>query len=176
MNKLKIVHFFYSLILGGFFLWACSLILISYWLFWPVKTLEVKNLDANNSVHVLNNMVHPGDRLQYRLDYCKYSNDSVVVHRTLVDGQVIALVDTNSQIPLGCHDINVATAVIPDTVAPGHYYLDVTVVYRINPIRTESKNYHTDYFDVVAKPTTYKVEINGQPFKIDVKSSTTTKP
>ena len=101
-------------------------------------------------VQIENAVVHPGDSLQYVLDYCKYADIPSVVHRSLIDGQVITLTDTQGQLPLGCHTLIANTAIIPETVNPGRYYLDVSVIYQVNPLRSQVTHYRTVYFDVVA--------------------------
>lgn len=133
---------------------ACYFIagVIAVALFWPVKTLEIKNYSPDAPITIQNKDVRPGDRLIYELDYCKYSDGPVTVHRTLIDGQVVTLTDTQGQLPLGCHSSTIATAVVPETINPGKYYLDVTVEYKINVIRTQYVHYHTDYFVVIGKP------------------------
>lgn len=129
---------------------------IAFALFWPVKTLEIKNFTENSPIQIKNTIVHPGESLSYQLNYCKYTDLPSTVHRTLIDGQVISLTDTAGQLPTGCHNVTVKTAVVPETINPGKYYLDVSVLYRINPFRTEIIKYHTGYFTVVAGQQPYQ--------------------
>lgn len=123
----------------------------TYWLFWPVKTLEIKNFSDTNPIKLDQTTVRPGDRLSYTLDYCKYTDIPNTVRRTLIDGQVIILTDTAGKLPAGCHVVTVKTAIIPDTINEGSYYLDVVVGYPVNPLRTEYIHYHTEYFKVVGE-------------------------
>ncbi len=126
--------------------------LIAYSLFWPVPTLVVKNFSENKPIPVKNTVVNPGDRLEYQLDYCKYTDAPSNVHRTMIDGQVITLTDTQGALPAGCHVVTVKTAIVPTTINPGKYYLDVTVSYKVSLIRTVYIHYHTTYFTVVKGP------------------------
>lgn len=137
---------FFTLILG-FVLLAW----VNYSLFWPIKTLTVAGSDK--PIPVLTTSVFPGQPLSYELDYCKYTNLAATVHRTFIDGQIITLQDTVGQLPMGCHKTMVKTAVVPETINPGRYYLDVNVEYRINILRTEYTHYRTEYF-VVLDPAT----------------------
>lgn len=126
--------------------------LIAYSLFWPVQTLVINNFSPDKPIPLADSIVHPGDRLQYQLDYCKYTDAPSNVHRTMIDGQVITLTDTVGQLPTGCHIVTVKTAIVPATINPGKYYLDVTVSYRVSILRTIYIHYHTTYFTVVKGP------------------------
>lgn len=121
---------------------------IAFCLFWPVKTLEIVGYNDSNPVVIQNDVIHKGDILIYDLNYCKYTNKSSIVHRSLIDGQIINLADTPGRLPTGCHTTTIQTAIIPETINPGTYYLDVTVEYDVNPFRTEYLHYKTTYFTV----------------------------
>ncbi len=122
---------------------------IAYSLFWPVQTLVINNFSQEKPIQITNTVVNPGDRLEYQLDYCKYTDAPSTVHRTMIDGQIITLTDTQGQLPAGCHVVTVKTAIVPTTINPGKYYLDVTVSYRVSLLRTVYIHYHTTYFTVV---------------------------
>lgn len=124
------------------------LAVVAYSLFWPIKTLTVIGYDPQHPIEVDTPVVHPGEPLAYKLNYCKYTDAPSNVHRTMVDGQVIMLTDTVGQLPLGCHIVTVKTAIVPTTINPGKYYLDVVVSYKINLFRTEYIHYRTNYFTV----------------------------
>ncbi len=126
-----------------------ALFAVAYALFWPVRTLELPGYSDANPIKVDQKVLHPGETLSYNLSYCKYTDLDSTVHRTLLDGQVITLVSTSGQLPSGCHTVLVKTAVIPETINPGKYYLEVLVEYKINILRTQYTKYHTEYFDVV---------------------------
>lgn len=135
-----------SLILAfGFLLW------IDYSLFWPIKTIEIQNYSDTNPIPILNEVVRPGESLQYELDYCKYTSVTGVIHRSFIDGQIITLQDSFGKLPTGCHKTILKTAVVPETINPGRYYLDVTADYPVNILRTVSIHYRTAYFVVVPK-------------------------
>ncbi len=122
--------------------------LIAYFLFWPTQTLTIIGYDETHPIPIENPLVRPGEALVYKLNYCKYTATPSVVHRTFIDGQVIILTDTPGALPVGCHVVTVKTAVVPATINPGRYYLDVQVVYKINPFRNEYIHYRTAYFNV----------------------------
>ena len=141
---------FLSVALALMLMVLLSIFYVAYALFWPVKTLEIKNFSYGHPIAVSTPVVHPGDVLKYTLEYCKYRDTSAIVHRTLLDGQIIILVDKPGNLPLGCNTTEVDTTVIPDTINPGRYYLDVSVDYQVNFLRVQRTHYYTDYFQVVA--------------------------
>lgn len=137
-----------TLILGASFLaW------VNYSLYWPITTLVIQNYSDAKPIPVLTSMIEPGEPLQYELDYCKYTNRPAVVHRSFMDGQIILLQDSSGKLPTGCHKTLVKTAIVPETINPGEYYLDVSVDYTINPLRTITTHYRTTEFTVVRKGT-----------------------
>lgn len=142
---MKIIHYMAILLE---LLMAVVLLWVNYSLFWPVQTLDIKNFTSPGVVSVSSSTYQRGTPLGYVLDYCKTSNYPVKVNRTLVDGQIIILSNSTGYLPLGCHKTLVQTAVVPDSVAPGEYYLDVDVIYTINVFRTEEVHYRTNTFMV----------------------------
>lgn len=130
------------------FLWFIMLIWWNYETFWPVKTLVINNLSASGQVETQNTSYKLGQPIAYTFDYCKYSDAPATVVRTLVDGQQIRLTNEVGYLAMGCHTTLLETAVIPDTINPGRYYLDVDAQYQINPFHTVDVHYHTNYFDV----------------------------
>lgn len=140
--------------------------LVAFWLFWPYKTLVIENEQAGG-VPVITTTLHPGDPLQYYLNYCKYVDLTSTVYRTLVDGQIITLQTSQGTLPIGCDNNHIVSTVsVPETINPGRYYLSVSVDYKVNPIRTVRTTYRTQYFDVVAKPQSGTAVINGTPTRV----------
>lgn len=119
-------------------------------LLWPVQTIEIKNFSFDAPVYVETPVLHAGDLLTYELDYCKQTDIVPIARRQLIDGQTIPLTATSggSGLALGCHKTT-RSIEIPETVNPGRYYLNVYLDYRINPFRTETVRYYTQYFQVV---------------------------
>lgn len=122
---------------------------VAFSLFWPVRTLEIQGYDDSHPVVVTETVIARGQPVKYVLNFCKYTNIPATVHRTLIDGQIITLAPTVGLLPTGCHSANVQTAVIPTTINPGEYYLDVVVSYQINPFRVEYIHYKTTNFTVI---------------------------
>jgi hypothetical protein len=128
---------------------AILLIWINVQLFWPVKTLVINNYASPGLVQTTTGTFKLGQPIAYKLDYCKYTTVPAVVTRTMIDGQIITLSNTNGYLPSGCHTTVVETSIIPDSMAPGNYYLDIVSRYPINPFRTEVVHYRTNEFEVV---------------------------
>lgn len=140
---------FYWLAFGVLILFGIILGVINFWLFWPYQTLQIIGYSDETPIAVSNPVLHPGDAIKYELNYCKYTDIPSTVRRTMIDGQVITLVATQGRLPSGCHKTEVSTGIVPDTINPGHYYLDVLIDYQVNPIRTETIHYRTQYFQVI---------------------------
>lgn len=121
---------------------------VDYLSFWPVQKLVIT---SDQPVALNKNIVHPGETLSYNLSYCKYHNYQTTVHRTFIDGQVIALTDTPGKLPLGCSTVQVGTSVVPETINPGQYHMVVDVEQRVNFLRTVDTVYETQVFTVVPR-------------------------
>lgn len=127
---------------------AIVILWVNYSLFWPVQTLDIKNYSSAGMVQTEKTSYKLGEPISYVLDYCKGTDVPPTVSRELVDGQIIMLSDNSGYLPIGCHTTTVETAVIPNSIVPETYYLDVTVRYPINPFRTETVHYRTNSFQV----------------------------
>jgi hypothetical protein len=107
---------------------AVLLVWVNYSLFWPIKTMVINNYSTPGLV-ATTQLTQP---VSYKLDYCKYTTIPAVVTRTLIDGQIMTLSNSNGYLPTGCHTTIVETSIIPDSIAPGTYYLDMVLRYPIN--------------------------------------------
>jgi hypothetical protein len=168
-------------VLFGYFLAIFALLalyivlgILAFWELYPYKPFTITTQEATQPVPILNTTLHPGDQLEYNLSYCKYTDNTSIVHKHLVDGQSIPLDDSTGILIRGCGTIKNSTTVIPETVNPGTYYLFVDVEYRVNPIRTYNVHYRTQSFTVVAKPTPATAIIDGMPVNILIQPSATT--
>jgi hypothetical protein len=150
MKKLRFIHVASFFGLFGLLIAYIALGLVSFWLFYPYRTMEIHNFSAANpnTIIVSAPSFKLGQPISYVLDYCKYTDVSPVVSRVLVDGQQISLTNPYGYLATGCHKDLVQTAIIPDTINPGTYYLDMTLRYTVNPIRTITIHYVTNSFQV----------------------------
>lgn len=151
-------------------------ILFALALFWPVKTIVITGYSPDHPIPVETKTLYPGDTLGYNLSYCKYTDRDSTVHRQLIDGQVITLQDVAGQLPLGCATREIHTVVIPETLVPGKYRLDVAIDYPINIVHDaffgqQRTRYTTEYFTVLAKPQPATAVINGVATPVLIKPS-----
>lgn len=124
---------------------ALTVLFISiYWLLEPVHII-----DAPNPFEVVKSEYLKGEVLEYKTNYCKYSNKiPIVVKRQLVDGYVYDLpVSTNSNFPKGCHEVKVLVPLtIPQLIPSGEYHLRITATYQVNPLKQYTYTWITNNF------------------------------
>lgn len=144
-------NFIHTIAKASLFMGFSLLLYFCYAVFWPVHPLVIHNfISGTNEVQTDNTTYKLGQTIGYKLDYCKNTDAPVVVHRELVDGQTIELTSTTGYLLSGCHTTTVRTSMIPDTINPGTYYLDIKASYTINALRLPIViHYHTNYFNVV---------------------------
>jgi hypothetical protein len=136
----RLEHIFLSVCLG---IIVGSSLLLSYWLLYPDNVVTVIA-----PVTVSSLVYHPGERITYTLSYCKTRKLVGSVVRSLVDGTRLTFTTVQSDLPVGCHTINVSDLVIPDYVDSGTYHIEATAEYKINPART---------FEVYFKSQEFKI-------------------
>lgn len=127
------------------FLGITLIFYVSFLLWWPVKTIEVK--DSPMPI-VGSTKLQSGDMLVYHYDYCKYYEIPQSIEKAFVDGIIYKTDSTYAtQLEKGCHEKNVSVP-IPETLPTGDYKLRITTVIRINKLRTETTVYETKMFHV----------------------------
>ena len=118
-----------------------SILLIGYLvfqLFYPFKTMDIK-------FTLLNNTVKAGEELEYKVDYCKYTNKQATISIAIVDGILYTLPPFEGAFEKGCgsfiHHIR-----IPEQMHEGEAHFMSTLEYRMNPLRTIVKRFKSDKF------------------------------
>jgi hypothetical protein len=119
----------------------------AYLLFYPIKYYESKQpyriVNENKEVRV-------GENLIYEVEYCKYIDYLPQrVIRSLVNGFVYDLpVSTAGNFPKGCRTTQVnVPMIVPDSLAYNHeYHMQITVDYKLNILRTETRTFETEDF------------------------------
>lgn len=125
-----------------------SLILfVSYLLWYPVKTLVVKNAPMPI---IGSRVLHNGDYIYYRYDYCKYYDYPLSIQRDFVDGIIFKTEPGLAQLEPGCH-IKDVKVIIPDTLPPGDYKIRNITQVVVNQLRTVTTVYETGEFTVIGK-------------------------
>jgi hypothetical protein len=93
-----------------------------------------------------------GETLNYTINYCKTKNYEVAkFERSLVGTYIYKLPDINTKgiiLPIGCGELY-SPVYIPiisgiDTSKP--YRIVVTITYKMNPLKTEIKQFETEEF------------------------------
>ena len=124
---------------------AMALILISaFWTFYPYKPMkiyEVINMD---------NDIEAGGQLIYRVTYCKYTNMTGTISKTLVNHILIPFTPYQSNLPVGCNEKYIYQD-IPTFTPSGEYHLHISSRYLMNPIRHVDVEYETPTFTVTNK-------------------------
>lgn len=118
---------------------------------YPYKTLEV-NVQP---MPVIRETYMVGEKVEYRVDYCRYTEGSAEVSRFIVKhdqsittGEKRLLGTLTSNFPTGCDLVVASTQPIPENTADGRYFIEVVVKYKINPFRTITNTFVTEDFEI----------------------------
>jgi hypothetical protein len=109
-----------------------SVLLISFWLFYPYKTVTFKQ-----PFKVLNSPVKAGSDMYIQVEYCKYTTEIPTVTSHFIDG-IAYDVPTKpvTAKEMGC-GVTTITENVPINLPPGNFKdLQRVYTYRPNPIRT----------------------------------------
>lgn len=108
------------------------MLLLGFWAFYPYNPVEFKS----NVYPVMNenHTVKHGEILKYEIDYCKYTDQLPVLSKKYIDGIVFETPLGRGIIIKGCHK-QIIDNVVPDTLVPGEYYMQIVIDYEVNPIR-----------------------------------------
>lgn len=139
----KLVYFLNIIVLIIAFVFVAINI---YWLVFPTKVVEFNQ----NPMPVVNpdKEVYAGGELQYVADVCKYVDKEATATTSFVDGVVWS---TGTQVTkkfVGCTS-KIQVAQVPKNLPTGEYKYRILLVYKLNPIRTETFVIETEKFLVV---------------------------
>ncbi len=121
--------------------------ILMVWYFYPYRTVEMTTAQPYK---VLNNKVIQGGLLQYEVSYCKYTSVMPTVERSFVDGLIYITPSGSAQFGKGCRT-SINTIYIPKSLPVGIYHIDASISFVMNPVRTITKHYQTEKFEVVVK-------------------------
>lgn len=130
------------LLVAGIFL---NVAYILYLGLYPFRTVEI----FNAPVPVTNSPVLAGSVVEYKVDYCRYTDKPAQVTRTLVGKTVTTLVDFTSTASKGCKTVTVANTIIPNYVMSGPYHLEINACFNTTPLQSRCTKYNTQNFQVV---------------------------
>lgn len=127
-----------------FSLTMALIIVVVYYMFFPIKVMEV----SNAPFPVVNKTVRAGGTLQHIVEYCKYVEMPSDSSRQLVNGLIYTMATVTNDNPIGCHTVTSIT-LIPQELPPGTYRLRITKTYHLNPIRDFTITNETEEFNVI---------------------------
>lgn len=142
MNK-SLYYLSMSVIIAGILVGLYYMYLYVY----PFKMI----VENNQPSPVLTKEVNSGGAIIVTKDYCKYTKITATLVRTLVDGVVIQLPEVSSNLPTGCHKVDVIIQ-IPEYIPTGTYRLKTTSLYKMNTGRVIPVDSITEEFKVIGKP------------------------
>lgn len=126
-----------------------ALLYLGYMLYWPVKTIEFKN-NGDLEIVNLNKEVRQGEQLEYKISYCRFTDQQAIVTRVIQDGLIYIMPPIQTNTGIGCqYDKIMSIAEIPKAIPPGKYQMLITVEFKINPLRTITHSLYTEPFTVV---------------------------
>ena len=134
----------YHFSLGALIFIGLFVAVISYWLLWPYRVLEIKN----NPVPVNKKTVMAGDDITYTLDFCRYTDKPAIVTRQFIDGVVYTTPSITVLDKVRCGQRNTLVTV-PRTLSADTYHMNVIVQIEVNPIRTVTYSFQTQEFEVL---------------------------
>lgn len=79
-------------------------------------------------------IVERGDRVRYKVNYCKYTNQMPYITKYFVDGVVFETPKTFGVVGMGCGEV-ISDAYVPKAIPAGEYHLTIVASYKVNPIR-----------------------------------------
>lgn len=130
--------------------------IVMYWYLSPFTSIEV----FNEPMEVVHDHVYPWWVQQYKVVYCKHTDDIPVISIFLESRDDtkddIALPQNGSIIPVSlkwCDESNPDSFItkeyeIPLRIEHGEYRIKAVLKYRPNPLRTVSVEYVTEWFQV----------------------------
>jgi len=118
--------------------------LLSYWTWYPYKTVTYdKGLFKTDKI-----VYKQGEIAHYHVDYCKDTDIKPTVRRFYVDGLKIEASENSSDFTKGCRNQEISF-LIPKTLPPGRWQLEIEATYKFNPVRAPLvRTAHTMWFYV----------------------------
>jgi len=106
--------------------------LVGYWKLHPYKLVEFQN--APFPILNENKIVKNGDRMRYKIDYCKFTKESPRVVKYFVDGVIYEINTVDGILEEGCHQTEM-DVYVPKAIPTGVYSVKIVATFKPNPIR-----------------------------------------
>lgn len=131
------------------FLFAAFVAYVSF----PYRTVEVKRF------FVASQVVRPGEKLTYTVDYCLYTKQEFDIIRTLIEIAPMKpetdkiIIELNQRkgvhVKPGCGMGTASNIIIPDNTPTGYYRLKFDVLYHVTPFRSIPKSFQSEPFPIM---------------------------
>ena len=123
---------------------SALLLIVSFWLLWPYKTMDVAG------VKIVDTTVKQGGVLSFYVTYTRYTDVDTTVYRDFVDGLVFTTLPEGRKSEAGTFT-RLVEVEIPSTLPPGRYSLKTNVTFHVNPIRAIPMSFSTGMFTVLPR-------------------------
>lgn len=115
-----------------------------YWMVFPYNPITF----SPQPIKVVNKEVKRGDYLVYEISFCKNTPIIPLITKTFIDGILYVTPQTVAiNNPLGCKS-NLVQNYVPKALPPGEYVIEISYVYKMNPIRNINISVKTEKFIV----------------------------
>jgi|WetSurMetagenome_2_1015567.scaffolds.fasta_scaffold54131_4 hypothetical protein len=138
---MNLFYKFSMFIFGVIFFTIC---LVTFWMTYPYKVITFNR----NEFIITTPVVHQGGFVHYMNDYCKFMDLPAKVTRSFIDHIIFVTPVTAVNRPLGCHNFDIAV-LIPTELPIGHYQMEMTYQYQVNPVRIITLKALTEEFEIV---------------------------
>lgn len=129
-------------------------VLILSWVYYPYKTIDfkshyetVKGVEYEYNYKTEKVEYIQGDHTYYIVDYCKYTDIFPTLEKKFIDGIEFTAESTRAILAKGCSK-ELIPLEIPESLPPGTYRLQVTLGYKMNPLRIVEKVAYSNWFTV----------------------------
>lgn len=143
-------HLFTTAAIIGIFGWG---FLIVIWMWWTLQPTVLPRVTEPMPVLNENNEVGVGDTLLVQLSITKLKEQTPIDSSRYIScasGNLITLTAAPTKLPVGSYEVISDDVIIPERLSVGDTCtFEITIVYEINPIRTESVTFKSELFTIV---------------------------
>lgn len=124
------------------------ILLLTYWLNFPFKTLEV----YNSPLPAHKDNVQRNEYLSFTSDYCKFTKAEGTVQRFIVtkNKEIMLPEQIDNTGPI-CQKTDFLVLIPAEEALVGQVYVRYEITYQVNPLRTVTVKFDTSTFNVEEK-------------------------
>jgi len=135
----------YWLAIGTILLTMGTIFYVFYLLFYPFKTFEV----LNSPFPLVKKELKRGEAILYRTSFCRYTDISATIIQQIINETIISLPIIQAESPKGCFEKIISNIKVPSEISSGKAYLNITFVFKVNPLRDIIYTARTEEFTVI---------------------------